>query len=116
VKNGRTEISVNLDEFKKAGGKFPPLKFTESGWFVVRAVTDNTATYRYASTGPYYVEIGYQPRISRESAKFFLDWTNKRAEEIAIQTNDSPTILAAKKCIKQARAYWQQMLGKTTVE
>jgi hypothetical protein len=116
VKNGRTEISVNLDEFKKAGGKFPPLKFTESGWFVVRAVTDNTTTYRHASTAPYYVEIGYQPRISRESATFFLNWTNNRAAELAAHKDDSPAIQSAKKYAQQAQAYWQNLLGKATRE
>jgi hypothetical protein len=116
VKNGRTEISVNLDEFKKAGGKFPPLKFTESGWFIVRAVSDNSTTYRYAATGPYYVEIGYQPRISRESTKFFLDWTSKRAEEIAGQSQESPAIQVARKYVEQAQNYWRQLRDKANTE
>ena len=82
IKNGRSEIEANLDDFQASGGKLPPIKFDASGWFLVRAITDNNKTYRYATTAPYYVEVGYQPRISRGSVQFFLDWTNKRATEI----------------------------------
>ncbi len=115
VKNGRMEISVSLDEFKKAGGKLPPLKFAESGWFVVRAVADTIPTYRYATSGPYFVEIGYQPRISRKSAQFFLDWTKKREEEITAAANSgNPAFRAAKQKIEQAQSYWQMLLDKAT--
>ena len=118
VKNGRSEFEANLDEFKSSGGKLPPLKFTESGWFLVRAVTENAQTYRYASTGAYYVEIGYQPRISRRSAQFFLDWTNKRAGEIAeaVKNDDSPSAQTAKRYVEQAQAYWQGLLDKSNAE
>jgi len=34
------------------------VKFNESGWFLVRVITDNPKTFRFASTAPYYVEIG----------------------------------------------------------
>ena len=64
VKDGVTEHEVRLDKWKATGGKLPPIKFTESGWFLVRAVTDEPSTYRYATTAPYYVEIGAQPRGS----------------------------------------------------
>lgn len=114
VKNGRTEISVSLDEFKKAGAKLPPLKFTESGWFVIRAVTDVVPTYRYASTGPYFVDIGYQPRISRKSAQFFQDWTNKRGEEIVKDNNAAAE--SVKQSIAKAQQYWQALLEKATAD
>jgi hypothetical protein len=117
LKNGRTEISVSLDEFKQAGGKLPLLKFTESGWFVVRAVTETAPAYRYASTGPYFVEIGYQPRISRESAQFFLDWTNKRSEEIVgVSSQDSAMGETPMKLIQQAKSFWQDRLRKANAE
>ena len=102
----------------RPAAKLPPLKFTESGWFLVRAVTENAQTYRYASTGAYYVEIGYQPRISRRSAQFFLDWTNKRAAEIAeaVKNDDSPAAQTAKRYLEQAQAYWQGLLDKSNAE
>ncbi|MCC7087280.1 MAG: hypothetical protein IT427_19935 [Pirellulales bacterium] len=116
VKNGRTEISVNLDEFKQAGGRFPPLKFDESGWFVIRAVADNTTTYRFATTGPYFVEIGYRPRISRESVKFFLDWTSNREAEIANLSQGGSEFQSTKTTVEQAREFWQQLLDKANAD
>ena len=55
----------------------PPVVFEESGWFLVRAVTNNQTTYRYASTGPFYVEFDDLPRISRQATQFFLDWLDE---------------------------------------
>ncbi len=52
----------------------PPLEFDDSGWFLVRAVTNNLKNYQFAASGPYYVERAGRPRISRASVKFFLDW------------------------------------------
>ena len=73
----------------EANGKLPPVKFTKSGWMLVRAVTNNPKTFRFASTGPYYVEIGYQRRVSKESAQFFLDWVYERARQIKLDDADA---------------------------
>ncbi len=118
IKNGRSEIEANLDEFKAAAGKLPPLKFNESGWFVVRAITENDKTYRYATTAPYYVEIGYQRRISRKSAQFFLDWTNARAAEIAKDGGgaDSESMQVARQAVEKAQTYWNAILAKANAE
>ena len=78
VQNGRTVHQVRLDQWAKEGGKLPPIRFRESGWFVMRAVCDLGMTYRFASTGPYYVEISNQKRISRAAVQFFLDWLDPR--------------------------------------
>ncbi|MBX7168739.1 MAG: CehA/McbA family metallohydrolase [Pirellulales bacterium] len=78
VKNGLVERSVRLDEFAKSG-ELPPLSFEESGWFLIRVATQVEATYRFATTAPYYVEIGDVPhRVSRASAEFFLAWARER--------------------------------------
>lgn len=118
VKNGRTEITVSLDEFKQAGGQLPPLKFSESGWFVVRAVCDTVPTYRYASSAPYYVEVGYQPRISRKSVQFFLDWTKQRSQEVTsggIDQNGGEA-KACRAAIEHAQTFWQGLLDKATID
>ena len=105
VKNGRPAIEVRLDRFVQAGGRLQPLVFEESGWFLIRAVTNNKKTYRYASTGPFYVEFDDQPRVSRQAAEFFLDWT----EEIA--KTRLPRDEAEKKetlrYLRSAQKYWQ---------
>jgi hypothetical protein len=118
IKNGRSEIEVNLDEFKAAGGKLPPLVFKESGWFVVRAITENDKTYRYATTAPYYVEIGYQRRVSRKSAQFFADWTNQRAEEITNASGDANSVefQLARQAVEKAQMYWKAIVDKAKVE
>ena len=84
IQNGKVVHSVRLDEYIKAGGKLPPVQFTESGWMLIRAVANHEKTYRFAMTGPYYVEFDYQPRVSRESAQFFLDWATERAGQIRL--------------------------------
>ncbi len=118
IKNGRSEIEANLDDFQASGGKLPPIKFDASGWFVIRAITDNSKTYRYATTAPYYVDVGYHPRISRSSVQFFLDWTDKRAAEIATaaKADDSDAAQTAQKYAQQAQAYWKSLLDHATAD
>ena len=54
-----------------------------SGWFLVRAITDVTNTFRFASTAPWYVEIaGRPPAVPRESAQFFVDWCRQRIDTL----------------------------------
>ena len=72
------------DEWKKKG-ELETLLFKESGWFLVRAITDNSKTFRFASTAPYYVEMGEtKRRISKTSAQFFLDWVRERAQRVKL--------------------------------
>jgi hypothetical protein len=85
VKNGKVEHAVNFHEWKKTN-KLAVLNFKESGWFLIRAITDNPETFRFASTAPYYVEIGdTKRRISRSSAQFFLDWVRERAARVRLE-------------------------------
>ncbi|MSU62427.1 MAG: hypothetical protein EXS31_08530 [Pedosphaera sp.] len=71
-----------------------PTTFTlkESGWFLVRALGTATNTFRFASTAPWYVEIGGQPmKPRRESAQFFVDWCRERIANLEKLTNLTPT-------------------------
>ena len=114
IKNGEIAHEVRLADWAKAGGKLPPLKFKKSGWFLVRAVTTNPKTFRFASTGPYYVEIGYKKRISKSSARFFLDWVRERKGQIKL---DDPA--QQREVIKHhdaAQEYWQGLVEKANVE
>ncbi|MHC4441760.1 MAG: CehA/McbA family metallohydrolase [Planctomycetota bacterium] len=55
-----------------------PIVFEKSGWFVVRAITSVTKTFRFACTGPSYVEIGDKPKtIRRDDVAYFLKWTQE---------------------------------------
>jgi hypothetical protein len=74
IKNGAAAAEVRLADWKDKKGKLPPVTFDASGWFLVRAVTNNPQMYQFASSGPYYVELAGRPRISKKSVQFFLDW------------------------------------------
>jgi hypothetical protein len=114
IKNGEVAQVARLDEWAQAGGKLTPLRFSESGWFLLRAVTDVPNTYRFATTGPYYVEIGERPRVSRQSAQFFLDWLNERTA--SLQLDDKSQRDTVLKVHRQAKEFWQGMVDKANAE
>ncbi len=108
VKNGKVEQSIPFTEFTKHGSR-AKVKFTESGWMLVRVMCENAKTFRFASTAPYYVEIGPQAkRISRASVSFFLDWLDEREKRVKL---DDPAqrreVLAH---FETARAFWRKLL------
>ena len=109
VKNGHVEHEIRLSELAEKQGRLPVLTFDSSGWFLVRAMTSTTKNYQYATTGPYYVEANYQPRISRKSVQFFLDWLNDSAREFA----GNEAVLAE---IESARPFWEELLSKANAE
>ncbi len=114
IKNGRVEHEVRLDEVARAGGRLPVVSFDASGWMLVRAVTDHPRTYRFASTGPYYVEIGDQPRISRRAAEFFADWVVLRAREIDLP--DPQQRESVIRYHRAARDFWAERVSMANVD
>ncbi len=59
--------------------KTKPLSFDRSGWFHVRAITAVTKTFRFACTGPSYIEIGDKhSTIHRSDVEYFLAWIGDR--------------------------------------
>ncbi|MCI0621620.1 MAG: CehA/McbA family metallohydrolase [Acidobacteria bacterium] len=114
IKNGKVEYTVPFEKSKKPH-KLAVLGFKESGWFLVRAITDNPKTFRFASTAPYYVEIGdTKRRISRSSAQFFLNWARERAARIQL---DDPI---QKEKVTQyhtlAEKFWIDLLAKANAD
>ena len=95
-------------------GRLPKLHFKRSGWFLIRVVTDHSKTYRFAMTAPYYVEIGYQPRISKEAAQFFLDWVYERARQIKIADPEQQRKVL--EYHRKARDFWQNLVSKANAE
>ena len=75
---------------------------------LIRAVTSNPKTYRFASTGPYYVEIGEEPRISKESAQFFVDWVNERIRQLKL--SDPEQQAEVMQFQEQALRFWEDKL------
>ena len=89
--------------------------FDSSGWFLVRAITDNQRTFRFASTAPYYVEVGAaKKRISRRSVQFFLDWIDERMKRVKL--TDPDQLRQVLKHHEDARRFWQERVGKANAE
>ncbi|MEX2169479.1 MAG: hypothetical protein WD851_09210 [Pirellulales bacterium] len=107
VKNGVADQQVEIASLAKSKGKLPPVSFDDSGWFLVRAVTNRADKFEMASTGPYYVEKNGQPRISRRSVQFFLDWLDE--EEPRTTPAERPAFAAA-------REFWQSRLAMANAE
>jgi hypothetical protein len=113
VRDGKVKHSIAFDTYAHSG-KLPKLQFDRSGWFLIRAVTDLPKTYRFAMTGPYYVEIGGQRRISKSAAQFFLDWVDQRAEQIKLAyPQQQREVLDGH---RQARTFWQDVLSRANAE
>jgi len=113
VKNGQVEHSVRIADFAKEG-RLPKLQFDRSGWFLVRAVTDLPKTYRFAMTGPYYVEIGYERRISKQAAEFFFEWVYERARQIKLA--DPKQHAEALSYHRTARDFWRDIISRANAE
>jgi hypothetical protein len=108
IKNGSVEKTIQYTEFRD-DRKLGTVRFTRSGWFLVRVIADVPNTFRFASTGPYYVEIGSNKRyLSRKSIRFFIDWIDERIERIDIE--ESEKLKDVLKYHEKARRYWLDKL------
>ncbi|MCO6454254.1 MAG: CehA/McbA family metallohydrolase, partial [Pirellulaceae bacterium] len=108
VQDGQVVHEVRLEEYARSQGRLPPVEFERSGWLLVRAVTNEQGTYRYGSTGPYYVEIGGRPRISKQDAQFFLDWVMERASNLPLRDEAQRAQVLAYH--RGARDFWQKLV------
>jgi hypothetical protein len=113
IKNGNVDQSIRFADYAKSG-RLPPVKFNGTGWFLIRAVSDDPKCYHFAMTAPYFVQFGYQPRISRESARFFLDWVYQRARELKME--DPALRQTVLDYHRRARDFWQGILDKANAE
>jgi hypothetical protein len=85
------------------------LSVQEPGWFLVRAITDNRRTFRFASTAPFHIESSAgDRRVSRAAAQFFLDWLSERRQRI---TSSLPDALQRRDVLRHhdaARTFWME--------
>lgn len=111
IQNGRVSQRIPCRETTSQSLTFN-FTVSESGWFLVRALTDRADTFRFASTGPYYVEVGDTPRmISKQSAEFFLDWVQQRADRLEQALPDAQTRQPVMKYLDQARSFWAKQVA-----
>ena len=98
IKNGQAAMVVRLSDWAESGGKLPPITFQESGWLLVRAVTQNQERYQLAMSGPSFVESSAGPYINLEARQFFIDWLNETARRFRPDNIDEYT---------KAKLFWQ---------
>ena len=109
IRNGRVYKSFtgNINAEK--------IRFDASGWFLVRVLAKAPGNFRFASTAPYYVEIGNNKTyISRAAAQYFLDWTNERRKGIKADTEEKKAEILT--YIDNAVSFWSQKLEAANAE
>lgn len=107
IKDGEVAQIVRIADWAKTG-ELPPIEFNSSGWFLIRAVANVQETYRFGMTAPYYVEIGSEPlRISRTSAKFFLEWVDEELERYSKARRKNAQ---REERLQVAREYWSDLV------
>jgi hypothetical protein len=115
IQNGQVIHEVRLEDLASKQGRLPSVEFTASGWMTVRAVTIEAGSYQYALSGPYYVQIGPERRVSRRAAQFFLDWVYQRARQIHASV---PADQRAQRLEphRRARDYWRRLVDQANAD
>jgi len=106
IRNGEVVEVLRLNKMTNRKIKLPKLRFRQSGWFLIRAIADVPNTFRFGSTGPYYVEIGGKRRVSKRSAEFFLSWVKERMGRVKI--DDAKRRKEVLHYHEQASRFWQE--------
>jgi hypothetical protein len=114
IKDGQVERKVPYDDWRKTG-TLGSVTFKKSGWFLVRAIADNPKTFRFASTAPFYVEVGEgKRRVSKASAQFFGDWVRERAGRIKL--DDVKQREEVLKYHTAAEKFWQDLVDRADAD
>ena len=120
--NGRIYHTILCDAHKPGGRRLKQsqqqsesfklkLEFDRPGWFLVRAITEKRNTFRFASTAPFFVG---QQMIDRDSAQFFLNWTEERIGRIKTSVRNPDHQKAILDWHEKARAFWQKKVETAT--
>jgi hypothetical protein len=114
IKDGEVERHVSVEDLARTGS-LGAVTFKASGWFLVRAVADNPRTFRFASTAPFYVEVGeVKRRVSRSAAEFFLAWVKERAARVKL--DDAQQRAEVLKHHLAAERFWKELLERANAE
>lgn len=114
IQNGKVASTVQLGKWLELGGKLPKMKFSESGWMTVRTLTDNPKTYRFAMSGPVYVDFDGKPRISKRDSKFFLDWCKEARDRTKIK--DAKQLSNTLAIYDKAIAFWEEKVASANAD
>lgn len=109
IKNGTVVYSTDKRRLSYT------ISFEKSGWFLVRAICQNKEGFRFASTAPYYVEIGDEKkRISRSSVEFFIAWMDKARK--GIKASEQKHKNEIDESYEVAKKFWEDLLQAANAE
>ena len=112
VFNGDTIYSAKLEEHYKRG-EFPPIGIDQSGWLVIRIVTEHAKGYRFATTAPFYFVFDGKPRVSRKAVAFFQQWQKAALDNMA----QSPDQLKRyEPWIDRSNQFWESRMHESNSE
>jgi hypothetical protein len=91
------------------------LVFESSGWFLVRAIAEVPGTFRFASTAPFYIEVGEtRATVHRDDVAFFLRWIAERIAALQADPKGALGDPARKEDVlrphREARQFFEQQL------
>ena len=115
-------MSWLLQELNQTGehtttGRLATVRFEKSGWFLLRTIARHPRTFRFASTAPWYVEVGEKTRqVNQESAQFFLDWVEERIERVIDGLKDPEKRQQVLRPHFDARDYWAEKVTEAKAE
>jgi hypothetical protein len=114
IKDGKLVASACGCDWN-SGDPLEKLTFDESGWFLIRALADVPDTFRFASTGPFYVEREDSPqRVSKSSAQFFLDWVRERITRVKFENSvEKEEVL---RYHRDAERFWENKVAAANTE
>lgn len=114
VRDGEVVSRVNVEDLARTGS-LGAISFKTSGWFLVRVIADEPKTFRFASTAPFYVEVGdAKRRVSKASAKFFLAWVKERVERVKLDNADQRREVL--KYHTAAEKFWAELVEKANAD
>jgi hypothetical protein len=114
IRDGEVERRVSVAQFARTGS-LGTLTFKTSGWFLVRAIAESSRTFRFASTAPFYVEVGdAKRRVSKSAVKFFLAWVKERAARVKL--DDAKQRAEVLKHHSAAEKFWKGLLERANAE
>ena len=116
IQNGRVTDVIPCNSDRDQAHKLA-VNVSESGWLLVRGIAENPKTFRFASTAPFYVELGQEKRrISKASSLFFLDWVNERIERVMGNVTDQPEQEEVLRFHESARKFWQERVRESNAD
>jgi hypothetical protein len=95
-----------------------PLVFERSGWFLVRTIAKVPHTFRFASTAPFFVEVGEtKSTIHRADVDYFLQWIDERIDRIRRDERghlpDAEQRTTILETHREARRFYEGLLEKS---